>query len=195
METVVSALSGIIGALIAAIVAYIVAKRQVYGDITTKSRIDWIQRVRELTINFINSYPDSVKMRDIFISLRMYLNPCEKIDVDIIKEAEKCVNGESNTKDFSNMMLAYLKTEWERAKIESKGKKFYNYMFEEKYNYTLKKIEETKNCKSEECELKMIKFDKCTYKIDVILNLIFKILIDVGIGIAIAALIKYFLFK
>lgn len=188
METVVSALSGIIGALIAAIVAYIVAKRQVYGDITTKSRIDWIQRVRELTINFINSYPDSVKMRDIFISLRMYLNPCEKIDVDIIKEAEKCVNGESNTKDFSNMMQAYLKTEWERAKIESKGKKFYPYMFEEKYKYTLKEIKEGKS-------KKMLKFDKCTYKIDVILNLIFKIFIDFGIAIAIAALIKYFFFK
>ena len=41
----------------------------------------------------------------------------------------------------------------------------------------------------------MLKFDKFIYKIDVILNLIFKFFIDFGIGIAIAALIKYFFFK
>lgn len=41
----------------------------------------------------------------------------------------------------------------------------------------------------------MLKFDKFIYKADSIFNLIFKILIDVGIGIAIAALIKYFFFK
>lgn len=122
-------------------------KKQIYTDVTTKSRIDWIQRVREFSIKFIQSYPNSVKMKELFISLRIYLNPCEKIDADIIQTAEKCITGNAEINDFSNQIQAYLKTEWERVKIESKGKKFYPYMFEEKYKYTLKEIKEGKSKK------------------------------------------------
>ena len=162
-EVIITLFSG----LIAAVISYIVSKKQIYTDVTTKSRIDWIQRVRELSIKFIQSYPNSVKMKELFISLRIYLNPCEKIDADIIQTAEKCITGNAEINDFSNQIQAYLKTEWERVKIESKGKKFYSYMFEEKYYDNLDSIEHKK-------EIKKSCFDKFIYRTDSVLNIIIK---------------------
>ena len=49
----------ITSAIIAAIVGFITARLTRYTDITTKSRIDWIQRVREISIEFINSIENS----------------------------------------------------------------------------------------------------------------------------------------
>lgn len=119
----------ITSAIIAAIVGFITARLTRYTDITTKSRIDWIQRVREISIEFINSIENSqngvisqvpkTKNNKLLNKLKMYLNPCEEIDKEIIDTANHCLSDPNRIKEFEKQIQAYLKAEWERVKYES----------------------------------------------------------------------------
>lgn len=138
----------IISAIIAAIVALITSHLTRYTNVTTQSRIDWIQRVRNITIDFICSVQQAqngvntqvTKQHKLYNKLRMYLNPCEEIDKEIIKMAERSLTNPNNIEEFSIRMQAYLKAEWERVKYESKGKKFNGYMFAKSYYKSMQKI-------------------------------------------------------
>ena len=80
----------ITSAIIAAIVGFITSYLTRYTNITTQSRIDWIQRVREISIEFISSIEisrnrailqaEKEKNSELFKKLKMYLNPCEEIN-------------------------------------------------------------------------------------------------------------------
>ena len=90
----------ITSAIIAAIVGFITARLTRYTDITTKSRIDWIQRVREISIEFINSIENSqngvisqvpkTKNKKFLNKLKMHLN----LHKEIIKTDEKTKSSE-----------------------------------------------------------------------------------------------------
>lgn len=163
-------MSSIIAGIIGAVVALVTAHFTRYAEVTTQSRIDWIQRVREIAIEFIDSVKinNYTKSNELFIKLKVYLNPCNNIDNDIIDTARNCLYNLNNVDEFSNMIQAYLKTEWERAKYESKGKKFSSYMFAKKYYRYLEeinfKMDKNNNTDIYKSKLKRIeKFERFTY--------------------------------
>ena len=90
----------ITSAIIAAIVGFITARLTRYTDITTKSRIDWIQRVREISIEFINSIENSqngvisqvpkTKNNKLLNKLKMHLN----LHKEIVKTDAKTKSSE-----------------------------------------------------------------------------------------------------
>lgn len=167
----------IISAIIAAIVALITSHLTRYTNVTTQSRIDWIQRVRNITIDFICSVQQAqngvntqvAKQHKLYNKLRMYLNPCEEIDKEIIETAKRSITNPNNIDEFSTQMQAYLKAEWERVKYESKGKKFNGYMFAKSYYKSMQKITNSSNQK-EAKNMKKYRFDKVMYGISKILN-------------------------
>lgn len=177
----------ITAAIIAAIVAFITSYLTRYTDITTKSRIDWIQRVREISIEFINSIENSQsgiisqsekeKNSKLFKKLKIYLNPCEEIDKKIIETANDCLSDPNRIKEFENQIQAYLKAEWERVKYESKGKMYNGYMFAKKYNNVKSQIETNYDGKNGN-DMKKDKFDLFVY-------IIFNEILKIGIKIVI----------
>ena len=90
----------ITSAIIAAIVGFITSYLTRYTNITTQSRIDWIQRVREISIEFINSIENSqngvisqvpkTKNNKLLNKLKMHLN----LNKGIIKTDEKTKSSE-----------------------------------------------------------------------------------------------------
>ena len=90
----------ITSAIIAAIVGFITSYLTRYTNITTQSRIDWIQRVREISIEFINSIENSqngvisqvpkTKNNKVLNKLKMHLN----LHKGIIKTDEKTKSSE-----------------------------------------------------------------------------------------------------
>lgn len=106
----------ITAAIIAAIVAFITSYLTRYTNITTQSRIDWIQRVREISIEFISSIAisqsriisqaEKEKISKLFKKLKIYLNPCEEIDKEIIETANNCLNYPIFIKEFEDQIQA-----------------------------------------------------------------------------------------
>lgn len=177
----------IISAIIAAIVALITSHLTRYTNVTTQSRIDWIQRVRNITINFICSVQQAqngvntqvAKQHKLYNKLRMYLNPCEEIDKEIIETAKRSITNPNNIDEFSTQMQAYLKAEWERVKYESKGKKFNGYMFAKSYYKSMQKITNSSNQK-EAKNMKKYRFDKVMYWITESSNTVIKVVIAIA---------------
>ena len=189
----------ITAAIIAAIVAFITSYLTRYTNITTQSRIDWIQRVREISIEFINSIEisrnrailqaEKEKNSELFKKLKIYLNPCEEIDKEIIETANNCLNYPIFIKEFEDQIQAYLKAEWERVKYESKGKMYNGYMFAKKYNNVKSQISTNYNEKNGN-DMKDDKFDSDIYKINEVLKIGIKIVIIVFAVLLIANLIS-----
>ena len=174
----------ITSAIIAAIVAFITSYLTRYTNITTQSRIDWIQRVREISIEFINSIEisrnrailqaEKEKNSELFKKLKMYLNPCEKIDKEIIDTANHCLSDPNLIDKFEEQIQAYLKAEWERVKYESKGKKYDDYMFALKYNECRIRINESYMNEGIQ-NMDHSKFKNFIYKSNNILNFLYKL--------------------
>ena len=189
----------ITAAIIAAIVAFITSYLTRYTDITTKSRIDWIQRVREISIEFINSIENSQsgiisqsekeKNSKLFKKLKIYLNPCEEIDKKIIETANDCLSNPNRIKEFEDQIQAYLKAEWERVKYESKGKMYNGYMFAKKYNNVKSQMAINYNGKNGN-DMKDDKFDLFVYRFNEILNILIRLAIIVLAVLLIANLIS-----
>ena len=178
----------IISAIIAAIVALITSHLTRYTNVTTQSRIDWIQRVREIAIKFICSIQQDKNTLDkqvlqqrykLYNKLKMYLNPCEEIDKEIIETAKRSMTNPNNIDEFSTQMQAYLKAEWERVKYESKGKKFNGYMFAKSYYKSMQKITNSSNQK-EAKNMKKYGFDKVMYWITESSNTVIKVVIAIA---------------
>ena len=185
----------ITSAIIAAIVGFITARLTRYTDITTKSRIDWIQRVREISIEFINSIENSqngvisqvpkTKNKKFLNKLKMYLNPCEEIDKEIIDTANHCLSDPNLIDKFEEQIQAYLKAEWERVKYESKGKKYDDYMFALKYNECRIRINGNYTNESIKNIGYYYKFKKFTYISNIIFNFLFQLVALIFMGLVI----------
>lgn len=189
----------ITAAIIAAIVAFITSYLSRYTNITTQSRIDWIQRVRKISIKFINSIENSQsriisqaekeKNSKLFKKLKIYLNPCEEIDKEIIETANDCLSNPNRIKEFEDQIQAYLKAEWERVKYESKGKMYNGYMFAKKYNNVKSQMAINYNGKNGN-DMKDDKFDLFVYRFNEILNILIRLAIIVLAVLLIANLIS-----
>ena len=185
----------ITSAIIAAIVGFITARLTRYTDITTKSRIDWIQRVREISIEFINSIKNSqngvisqvpkTKNKKLLNKLKMHLNLHKEIDKEIIDTANHCLSDPNRIKEFEKQIQAYLKAEWERVKYESKGKKYDDYMFALKYNECRIRINGNYTNESIKNIGYYYKFKKFTYISNIIFNFLFQLVALIFMGLVI----------
>ncbi len=128
MVIVTASSSAVVSAIVTAFVSRRNSERAIQIENITKERAKWRDKIRRLAIGVYRAAAgsDGVKLNELSLSLRLNLNPTDPEDIAIIAAVSRLVSSshadEGIIREFSVRIALLLKHDWERAKLEAKGK-------------------------------------------------------------------------
>jgi hypothetical protein len=113
--------SGVIAALVAALVALVTTERRLAAENVTQERTKWRDKVRCLADDvykaFLVGESDANVYQRLRAQLTLRLNPHDKLDQQILELIR--VDGAGSADEFIQRVALLLKHDWERAKREA----------------------------------------------------------------------------
>ena len=125
-QTVVSSAIAVIGVIISALIAALVARRNseraIQIENITKERAKWRDKIREqaLEVHRATTEKNHEKLMELRLALSLNLNPEDKEDRAILDLISEMVRHDKGLEEFSVRVALLLKHDWERAKREAK---------------------------------------------------------------------------